>query len=45
MNEDALNTTEKYLVKVIVFSKNNAYLYENFHEKKDYDKPHNESTH
>ena len=42
MNEDALKTTEKYLVKFIVFSKTDAYICDFFYGKLDYDKPHNE---
>ena len=42
MNEDALKTTEKYFVKIIVFSKINAYHYDFFQERIDYDKQHNE---
>ena len=42
MNENALKTTEKYVIKIIVFSKNNAYPNDFFQERIDYDKPHNE---
>ena len=42
MNENDLKRTEKFLVKVLVFSKINAYPNAFFNEKIDYDKPQNE---